>query len=61
LWDRLLKGKSLRKDSGQARKNTDDLEFLYSLAGEIGTKVSKNINLISNFLLQVQVLQEYKR
>lgn len=24
LQDRLLKGKSLRKDSGQARKNTDD-------------------------------------
>jgi len=56
LWGRLLKGKSLWKDSGQVRKNTDDLELLYSLEGKIGAKVSKNINLISNFLLQVQVL-----
>ena len=34
----------------------DDPEFLYFLAGKIGAKVSNNINLISNFLLQVQAL-----
>jgi hypothetical protein len=34
LWDHLLKGKSLRKDSGQARKNTDDLEFFVFSGGE---------------------------
>ena len=34
----------------------DDPKFLYSQAGKIGAEVSKNINRISNFFLQVQVL-----